>query len=53
MGRATNSDRRSTSRAGGLAKYVAMKATSVNPIDIFTGGNAGYEQSMKLPFVPG
>lgn len=32
---------------------VALRATSVNPIDITTGLNAGYEQSMQLPFVPG
>ena len=32
---------------------VAMKATSVNPIDMHTGRNAGYEQSMRLPCVPG
>ena len=32
---------------------VAVRATSVNPIDIFTGRNAGYEQSMQLPFIPG
>ncbi|MGW0018616.1 NADP-dependent oxidoreductase [Rhodococcus sp. NPDC003382] len=32
---------------------VAMAATGVNPIDIYTGKHAGYEQSMRLPFVPG
>ncbi|HLS75691.1 MAG TPA: NADP-dependent oxidoreductase [Nocardia sp.] len=32
---------------------VAMRATSVNPIDVHTGRNSGYEQSMQLPFVPG
>ncbi|WP_405181620.1 NADP-dependent oxidoreductase [Nocardia sp. NBC_01377] len=32
---------------------IAVRATSVNPIDIYTGLNAGYEQSMRLPFVPG
>ncbi|MDV2475718.1 NADP-dependent oxidoreductase [Rhodococcus zopfii] len=32
---------------------VTIAATGVNPIDIFTGRNAGYEQSMRLPFVPG
>jgi NADPH:quinone reductase-like Zn-dependent oxidoreductase len=32
---------------------IAIKATSVNPIDMHTGRNAGYEQSMQLPFVPG
>ncbi|WP_278261762.1 NADP-dependent oxidoreductase [Nocardia sp. AG03] len=32
---------------------VAVHATSVNPVDRFTGLNAGYEQSMRLPFVPG
>ncbi|MFC7450926.1 NADP-dependent oxidoreductase [Rhodococcus daqingensis] len=32
---------------------IAVKATSVNPIDVYTGLNAGYEQSMHLPFIPG
>ncbi|QOV96934.1 NADP-dependent oxidoreductase [Rhodococcus pyridinivorans] len=32
---------------------IAVEATSVNPIDMYTGRNAGYEQSMRLPFVPG
>jgi NADPH:quinone reductase-like Zn-dependent oxidoreductase len=30
-----------------------VKAAGVNPIDVFTGRNAGYEQSMRLPFIPG
>lgn len=32
---------------------IAVKATSVNPIDMHTGTNSGYEQSMRLPWVPG
>ncbi|WP_286174977.1 NADP-dependent oxidoreductase [Mycobacterium sp. DL99] len=32
---------------------VRVKAAGVNPIDVFTGRNAGYEQSMRLPFIPG
>lgn len=32
---------------------VKVKAAGVNPIDVFTGRNAGYEQSMRLPFIPG
>ncbi|OWY79751.1 NADP-dependent oxidoreductase [Rhodococcus sp. BUPNP1] len=32
---------------------IAVEATSVNRIDMYTGRNAGYEQSMRLPFVPG
>ncbi|MFD1812399.1 NADP-dependent oxidoreductase [Rhodococcus gannanensis] len=32
---------------------IAVKATSVNPIDMHTGQNAGYEQSMQLPYIPG
>ena len=32
---------------------VKVKAAGVNPIDVFTGRNAGYEQSMQLPFIPG
>lgn len=32
---------------------IAVKATSVNPIDMHTGRNAGYEQSMRLPYIPG
>lgn len=32
---------------------IAVRATSVNPIDIYTGFNAGYEQSMLLPYIPG
>jgi NADPH:quinone reductase-like Zn-dependent oxidoreductase len=32
---------------------IAVRATSVNPIDVHTGRNAGYEQSMRLPFIPG
>ncbi|MFF7943522.1 NADP-dependent oxidoreductase [Nocardia gamkensis] len=32
---------------------IAVRATSVNPIDMHTGRNAGYEQSMSLPFIPG
>ncbi|MFF0816714.1 NADP-dependent oxidoreductase [Rhodococcus sp. NPDC003318] len=32
---------------------IAVRATSVNPIDIHTGRNAGYEQSMQLPYTPG
>lgn len=31
---------------------IAIKATSVNPIDMHTGRNAGYEQSMQLPSSP-
>ena len=30
-----------------------MRATSVNPIDFYTGQHIGYEQSMRLPFIPG
>ncbi|QKW05415.1 NADP-dependent oxidoreductase [Streptomyces sp. NA04227] len=32
---------------------LAVRAAGINPIDVFTGRNAGYEQSMELPFVPG
>ncbi len=32
---------------------IAVQATSVNPIDMYTGRNSGYEQSMRLPFIPG
>ncbi|MER7755488.1 NADP-dependent oxidoreductase [Kitasatospora sp. NPDC097643] len=32
---------------------IRVRATSVNPIDMHTGRNAGYEQSMRLPFIPG
>jgi NADPH:quinone reductase-like Zn-dependent oxidoreductase len=32
---------------------IAVRATSVNPIDMHTGSNAGYEQSMRLPCIPG
>ncbi|MEC3916791.1 NADP-dependent oxidoreductase [Nocardia sp. CDC160] len=32
---------------------VAVRATSVNPIDMHTGRNSGYEQSMRLPCIPG
>lgn len=32
---------------------IEVRATSVNPIDIYTGYNAGYEQSMLLPYIPG
>ncbi|MGW2254281.1 NADP-dependent oxidoreductase [Kitasatospora sp. NPDC001660] len=32
---------------------IRVRATSVNPIDMHTGRKAGYEQSMRLPFVPG
>ncbi|CRK50157.1 Synaptic vesicle membrane protein VAT-1-like protein [Rhodococcus sp. RD6.2] len=32
---------------------IAVQATSVNPIDIYTGYNVGYEQSMQLPCIPG
>ncbi|RMI30134.1 NADP-dependent oxidoreductase [Nocardia stercoris] len=32
---------------------IAMRATSVNPIDMHTGANSGYEQSMRLPCIPG
>ncbi|WP_459547073.1 alcohol dehydrogenase catalytic domain-containing protein [Nocardia sp. X0981] len=32
---------------------VAVQATSVDPIDMHTGANSGYEQSMRLPCVPG
>lgn len=32
---------------------IAVQATSVNLIDMHTGRNAGYEQSMRLPCVPG
>lgn len=32
---------------------IAVRATSVNPIDVYTGMGAGYEQSLRLPFVPG
>ncbi|MFI6871688.1 NADP-dependent oxidoreductase [Nocardia sp. NPDC050406] len=32
---------------------VAVRGTSVNPIDMYTGRNLGYEQSMRLPHIPG
>ncbi|WP_217441148.1 NADP-dependent oxidoreductase [Nocardia barduliensis] len=32
---------------------IAVQATSVNPIDMHTGRHAGYEQSMRLPCIPG
>lgn len=32
---------------------VAVRTTSVNPIDMHTGANSGYEQSMRLPCIPG
>ncbi len=32
---------------------IAVRATSVNPIDMHTGANSGYEQSMRLPCIPG
>ncbi|WP_068280510.1 NADP-dependent oxidoreductase [Aldersonia kunmingensis] len=32
---------------------IAVRATSVNPIDMHTGNNIGYEQSMQLPHIPG
>jgi NADPH:quinone reductase-like Zn-dependent oxidoreductase len=32
---------------------IKVQAAGVNPIDVFTGRNAGYEQSMRLPFIPG
>lgn len=32
---------------------IAVRATSVNPIDMHTGSHSGYEQSMRLPCVPG
>ncbi|MBB6377420.1 NADPH:quinone reductase-like Zn-dependent oxidoreductase [Pseudonocardia eucalypti] len=32
---------------------IAVRATSVNPVDMHTGRNAGYEQSMRLPCIPG
>ncbi|MFE3227128.1 NADP-dependent oxidoreductase [Nocardia sp. NPDC059228] len=32
---------------------IAVRATSVNPIDMHTGNNSGYEQSMRLPCIPG
>ncbi|MGW3540659.1 NADP-dependent oxidoreductase [Nocardia niigatensis] len=32
---------------------IAVRATSVNPIDMHLGRGAGYEQSMRLPCIPG
>ena len=32
---------------------IAVRATSVNPVDMHTGRNAGYEPSMRLPCIPG
>ncbi|MGF6883139.1 NADPH:quinone reductase-like Zn-dependent oxidoreductase [Nocardia sp. GP40] len=32
---------------------IAVQATSVNPIDMHTGRNSGYEPSMRLPCIPG